>query len=64
MVAFLKNKKQIKSVTIHPVAQVVLSLIDDLKLTIPIENLSSSAQEFMENTIRLEGILNDETGEL
>lgn len=64
MVAFLKNKKQIKSVTIHPVAQVVLSLIDDLKLTIPIENLSSSAQELMESTIRLEGILNDETGEL
>ncbi len=64
MVAFLKNKKQVKSVTIHPVAQVVLSLIDDLKLTIPIEKLSTSALELIENTIRLEGILNDETGEL
>lgn len=64
MVAFLKNKKQVKSVTIHPAAQVVLSLIDDLKLTIQIEKLSTSALELIENTIRLEGILNDETGEL
>ncbi|MBU2871044.1 hypothetical protein [Colwellia sp. E2M01] len=64
MVAFLKNKKQIKSVTIHPAAQDILSLIDDLKLTIPIENLSSSALELIENTIRMEGVLNEVTGEL
>lgn len=64
MVAFLKNKKQIKSVTIHPAAQDILSLIDDLKLTIPIENLSSSTLELIENTIRMEGVLNEVTGEL
>lgn len=64
MAAFLKSKKKIISVTIHPAAQDVLSLIGDLKLTIPTENLSNSIIELIEKTIKMEGILNDKTGEL
>jgi len=64
MAAFLKGKKKIISVTIHPAAQDILSLIGDLKLTIPTENLSNTILELIEKTIKMEGILNDETGEL
>jgi len=64
MAAFLKGKKKIISVTIHPAAQDILSLIGDLKLTIPTENLSNSILELIEKTIKMEGVLNDKTGEL
>lgn len=64
MAAFLKGKKKIKSVTIHPVAQVVLSLIDDLTLTIPTENLSNTILELIEQTIKIEGVFDEVTGEL
>ena len=64
MAAFLKGKKKIKSVTIHPVAQVVLSLIDDLTLTIPTENLSNTILKLIEQTIKIEGVFDEVTGEL
>ena len=64
MAAFLKRKKQIKSVTIHPAAQDVLFLIDELNLTISTEKLSNSILELMEKTIKIEGVLDEKTGEL
>ncbi|WP_159816882.1 hypothetical protein [Colwellia sp. 20A7] len=64
MASFLKSKKKIKLVTIHREAQEVLSLIDNLILTVPTGKLSKSTLELIEKTIKLEGVLNEETGEL
>ena len=46
MAAFLKSKKKIISVTIHPAAQDILSLIGDLKLTIPTACFGKNSQSF------------------
>ncbi len=64
MAAFLKNKKKVKHVTIHPAAHDLISLIDDLNLTIQTKKLSNSIIELIEKTIKIEGVLDEVTGEL
>ena len=65
MAAFLRNKtkKKITSVKIHPMAKDLLSLIEALNLSIKPQQLSDQLITLIEETIKLEGVLDIETGE-
>ena len=64
MAAFLKSKKKISSVKIHPLACDLISLIDDLNLTIKAQALPKPVRSLIERTIKMEGVLDSDTGEL
>jgi hypothetical protein len=64
MAAFLKSKKKISSVKIHPLACDLISLIDDLNLTIKARALPKPVLSLIEDTIKMEGVLDSDTGEL
>jgi len=65
MASFLKGtqKKELTLITLHPTAHKIISLVDDLNLTIQVSNIPNNVLDLIESTIRVEGLLNNETNE-
>jgi len=59
MPRLLISVKKVKEVELHPVAQLVLSVISEFNFTFYTDGLTEEAQNLIGSSIRLEGILND-----
>ena len=59
MASFLRNKNKVNSVTLHPVAQTIVTIIETLNFTFYIDALDQDGllHNLMKSPIRLEGIL-------
>ncbi|PCI52393.1 MAG: hypothetical protein COB45_13230 [Gammaproteobacteria bacterium] len=60
MPRLLRSVKKVKKIELHPIAQLVLSVISDFNFIFYTGALTEEAESLIESSIRLEGILDDD----